>query len=334
LSCGRELGFLPDAGRIGTFETPAGAAAEFRTPVQAPGSYRKCDNYEREAVCNWMVRAEDSSTLCQSCRLNAVIPDLTVPENRTRWASAESAKRRLIYSLNRLGLPVVPKSVDTERGLSFDLKNEGAEGRVLTGHADGLITLNLKEADPVLREKARLAMRERYRTLLGHFRHEIGHYYWTMLVQGTKNLDRFRELFGDERTDYAQALELHYSREASQDWHGSFVSAYATAHPWEDWAESWAHYLHMVDTLETARAYQLNSPELVASAEPTPTFEILVDQWRALSVILNALSRSMGHEDLSPFEIGDGAKLKLAFIHEVITSHSSEAKAGDAARAP
>ncbi len=307
---------------MGTFEVSTEEFALGRTPMGIDRSYRKCDNYRTNAVCNWMVPADDPDPFCQACRLNDVIPDLSQPENHAHWASAESAKRRLVHTLNRLRLPVVPKSVDPKRGLAFDIMTDNGDARVLTGHDDGLITLNLNEADPVLREKARVAMRERYRTLLGHFRHEVGHYYWDVLVRDSAYLPRFRELFGDEQADYAQALERHYAREPSDAWKGSFVSAYATSHPWEDWAETWAHYFHMVDTLETANAYEVRGKALHGSNGPASEFEPLMAQWLALTEILNALSRSMGHEDLYPFELGAGVQTKLAFVHEVISAQA------------
>jgi hypothetical protein len=325
LACGRELGFLPDIGRMGTFDAATGDESLARAPIGVGGSYRKCENYSSAGVCNWMVPADEPEFFCQACRLNDVIPDLSEPQNQRHWASAESAKRRLVYTLNRLKLPVVPKSVDPKGGLAFDIKTDTLEARVLTGHDEGLITLNLNEADPVLREKARLSMHERYRTLLGHFRHEVGHYYWDVLLRDSESLTSYRQLFGDERADYMQALERHYAREPSEDWKGDFVSAYATSHPWEDWAETWAHYLHMVDTLETAHAYGVSSsarPHGAGSASAS-AFESLLEQWLTLTVILNALSRSMGHEDLYPFEIGDGVRKKLAFVHDVIAARPS-----------
>ena len=319
LTCGRELGFLPDVGEMGTFEAPQGDAPVSRTPVGKARAYRKCENNRQAGVCNWMVPADDSEPLCQACRLNNVIPDLSDPENRQLWAEVESAKRRLVYTLNALKLPVVPTSVDPERGLAFDIKNDTGAERVMTGHDEGLITLNLKEAHPVLREKARLDMRERYRTLLGHFRHEIGHYYWDVLIRDSAELEACRALFGDERADYAQALQKHYAKAPSDAWRGTFVSDYATSHPWEDWAETWAHYLHMLDTLETAHAYKVQTPVTPKTTASTDTFDSLVTEWLGLTVILNALSRSMGHADLYPFHIGDGVKAKLAFIHRIIS---------------
>ena len=180
--------------------------------------------------------------------------------------------------------------------------------------------MNLKEADPVLRERARVALREQYRTLLGHFRHEVGHYYWDLLVGPSEALPAFRELFGDERQDYAKALERHYAVGTGEHFEDSFVSAYASSHPSEDWAETWAHYLLMVDTLETANAYALDSRELPGRPDPAAPFESLLARWVPLTVILNALNRSMGQPDPYPFALGDGVRQKLAFVHRIVTA--------------
>ncbi len=219
----------------------------------AINGFRPCANYVENGVCNWLVAADSPHTLCIACRLNNTIPNLSEPGNRDLWADVESAKRRLVYGLYRLRLEVLSKLDDEKRGLSFDIKSDLEDQRVLTGHSDGLITLNIEEADPAKRERNRLALKERYRTLLGHFRHEIGHYYWDRLVgegEGDR-LEAFRKVFGDERSDYAQALERHYQAPLA-DYHLSFISSYASSHPWEDFAETFAHYLHMRDTLETA----------------------------------------------------------------------------------
>jgi hypothetical protein len=316
LACGSELGFLPDVGRVSALTLdPFGEYVAAANPGQR---YRKCQNYAQEGVCNWMVPIAEDNPLCQACRLNQVIPNLSEPENRDKWARVEAAKRRLVYSLNRLGLPLVPRSLDPEHGLGFDIKSDTPESRVLTGHADGLVTLNLAEADPVLREKMRLAMNERYRTLLGHFRHEIGHYYWDSLIAPSERLATFRELFGDERRDYAAALSAHYEKPPELDTTGQFVSAYAKAHPWEDWAETWAHYLHMVDTLETAHSFGFaNGAGADADLLRAP-FERLLEAWLQLTIALNGLNRSMGLPDAYPFQIGQGAKEKLAFVHETV----------------
>ena len=257
VKCGNTLAYLPDLGDMGSLN-PAGAGL-WRSPLpRAEGRlYRLCDNYTQHNVCNWVVRDDDPNTLCQSCRLTRVIPDLSRPGNKESWYKLEVAKRRLVYSLLALGCPVESKDDEPQRGLAFEfLADPVADGAspVLTGHDDGVITLNVAEADDVERERRRVRLHEPYRTLLGHFRHEVGHYYWDRLIKDSPLIDDFRERFGDERQDYSQALQQHYDQGPRIDWQQQFVSAYASVHPWEDWAETWAHYLHMTDTLETAAA--------------------------------------------------------------------------------
>ena len=304
LSCNSELGFLPERRCIAAIGSPEAA------------DYRKCSNYFEHGTCNWMIPASDPDPLCRACRLNNTIPDLSSEGNRQLWSEVEKAKRRLIYGLSRLGLPIVPKTQDPERGLSFDIKSGP---RVLTGHSDGLITLNLAEADSVTREKARVAMKERYRTLLGHFRHEIGHYYWERLIRDTPELPAFRALFGDERTDYAQALDQHYGAEPDPGWNTSFITPYARAHPWEDWAETFAHYLHMTDTLETAHHFGFTSKlPLRQTLSNVTDFDLLMAEWTELTIALNALNRCMGLPDAYPFAITPAVREKLEFVQRVV----------------
>jgi len=320
LACGSELGFLPDMGRLSAI-TPNGSG-EFLAHEETNHHYRKCQNYVAEGVCNWMVRGDDPNPLCQACRLNHVIPDLTQPENREKWSLVEAAKRYIVYTLNELRLPLVPRSVDPKCGLAFDIKSDTSEGRILTGHADGLITLNLAEADPLLREKMRTEMKERYRTLLGHFRHEVGHYYWDLLLRDDPELlSAFRDLFGDERVDYLAALRAHYENPAPlKSWMGDFVSAYAHAHPFEDWAETWAHHLHMVDTLETAQSFGFGIAARFNASILEQPFEQLFTTWIELTLALNTMNRSMGLPDAYPFQIGAVAKTKLAFVNRVLNA--------------
>jgi hypothetical protein len=326
LSCSRELGFAPDL-----LEMLAFSSSEDGTVQTRAGHYRKCKNYLQEGVCNWLVAADSEDELCQACRLNDVIPNLSEPENRQRWHDVEHAKRRLIYSLNALGLPLLSKTEDPVRGLAFDIKQNTGSERVLTGHAEGLITLNLSEADASEREKMRVSLNERYRTLLGHFRHEIGHYYWDRLVADAGAQESFRALFGDERADYAEALKQHYSKPADPNYSATFISHYAASHPWEDFAETFAHYLHLVDTLETAEQYGFTHV-----AAKTRDFEALMKEWYALTVALNALNRSMGLPDAYPFAITPPVKQKLSFVHELVQAArraSSEATFSSSTRA-
>ncbi|MBG1232364.1 zinc-binding metallopeptidase family protein [Aestuariivirga litoralis] len=271
--------------------------------------------------CNWET---DNSSLCMSCRHTKVIPDLSFMGNADRWARLERAKRMLFYSLLKFGLPI-----DGSDGhvLKFEFKSDellpgGQHRNVTTGHDDGLITINIAEADDDVRERHRVAMGEPYRTLIGHFRHEIGHYYWDRLVANGSHLEAFRSMFGDERQDYGVALQNHYQSGAPLGWEKSFVSAYATAHPWEDFAETWAHYFHMVDGLETAEGYSIGPTEQLFAQGASPyqayDFEALINAWVPLTVAMNAMNRSIGNSDFYPFVLSDGIAAKLKFIHELI----------------
>ncbi|GHD18416.1 putative zinc-binding metallopeptidase [Tianweitania populi] len=286
-----------------------------------------------ECDCNWV--AEEQPTLCLACSLNRTIPDLSVEGNRGRWAKIEMAKRRTLYTLLALKLPVAPKAQPSdEEGIAFDfLGNPIGAGpggeRILTGHDNGLITLNVAEADSPEREAMRVAMGERYRTLLGHFRHELGHYYWDRLIRDDPDfLAGFRDLFGNESVDYAQALQNHYSNGAPAGWANEHISAYAASHPWEDWAECWAHYLHIVDTLEMAEAFKVPLERLDVPTPPIPeatTFDGVLHRWIVLSEVANSINRCMGLGDLYPFVISQPVTKKLAFIDDVLKGTSGVA---------
>jgi hypothetical protein len=249
------------------------------------------------------------------------------------WQRIEAAKRRLVYELLDLQLPVQTK-LQSPTGLLFDLLMPQAGTPVTTGHAGGIITLNVKEADSPFREQLRLSLGEPYRTLLGHLRHEGGHYYWDLLVApDEKCLSGFRELFGDERQSYEDALKRHYSAGAPSDWTSRCVSAYASMHPWEDWAETWAHYLHIVDAVDTGQAYGVqlqprkdpatgaaDTEKLKLPSSSGDKFEAMMAYWYPLTFALNGLNRSMGHVDWYPFVLSAQAIEKLRFVHEVVAS--------------
>ena len=301
---------------------------------KAGRTYRLCDNYRKEKICNWAIPAESEESLCDACRLTRAIPDLSVNGNREKWYRLEAAKRRLIYSLQGLHLPPFGTSRDTTFELRFEfLADSPAPGgaKVLTGHSEGRITINVAEADDAEREQRRLAMHEPYRTLLGHFRHEIGHYYWDHLIDRTALIEPFRGLFGDERQDYALALKRHYDQGPPADWQNHYVSAYAGTHPWEDWAETWAHYLHITDALETAAASGLwlrperqDEPELRPAADlrdcRSASFDRVMDNWFPLTYVVNNLNRGLGLPDGYPFVLSLPAVAKLRFVHETIAA--------------
>lgn len=334
-SCGRALGYLPDLTEISALEAQENGGW---TALAAQGvAYRFCRNFEH-GVCNWMVPAHGTEEFCAACRHNRTIPDLSVPGHDLLWGKIEIAKHRLFYSLLRLGLPLENRVDNPEHGLAFDFLQDPSETHaqgVMTGHDKGLITLAVREADDATREKVRGEMGEPYRTLLGHFRHETGHYFWDRLVATEQGwLDAFRALFGDDRQDYGEALEKHYNEGAPADWAESFVSVYATTHPWEDFAETWAHYMHIVDTLETAGAFGLKVKprrargSLVAEIgfDPyrAPRMDTLIDAWLPIEFATNSLNRSMGQMDLYPFVLSPKVIEKLAFIH-ALTHRQSQA---------
>jgi hypothetical protein len=275
-------------------------------------------------VCNWLTPAGTREDRCLACRLNRTIPDLTVPGVLERWKSIEDAKRRMLHGILRLGLPVT--AAGGAPPITFDFlydaaAESGAIPQFTTGHVSGVITLNVIEADDAARERIRQALKEPYRTLLGHFRHEIAHYYWHRLVEPTLDLAPFRQLFGDERQDYASALQRYYQFGAPPGWEERFVSAYATTHPWEDFAETFAHYLHIVDTLATLHEAGLGriTQGAAVTVDPyTAEFAHLGTAWIAMAFKLNEVSRSMGQRDLYPFSLSPGVMLKLDFVHRLI----------------
>lgn len=331
LNCGHTLGFLPDKLALSALEPVEENRWRSLIPDAQGQHYKMCENYAEAQACNWMLPAEEPETFCCACRLNRTIPDLSKPDNVACWQRLEAAKRRLVYSLISLRLPFCSKTDDPEHGLAFDLLadpdpefGENEDNKVMTGHAEGLITINIGEADDAVREKNRLDMKERYRTVLGHFRHEIGHYYWEQLIRNSAWLSPCRDLFGDEREDYGQALQRHYENGPPADWQNQFISTYATSHPWEDWAETWSHYLHMTDTLETASAFGLKAdppaPAIKPQAQETNphVFDNLIARWMPLTFALNSINRSMGQKDLYPFVLAPPVIDKLHFVHRVI----------------
>ena len=369
--CGRLTGFCPETLELKPFNplqdnTAAGTAPDANSPPQwqddAGQRYVQCANWVRYQVCNWMLPLPEGADpmalhagdegLCPACRLNEIIPDLSVPENQPLWHELEKAKRRCLFTLLELRLPLrLPSpAVDGEahaqvaplafRFLSdkdvhshFQRPLEGEEP-VFTGHADGVITINLAEADDIARTQTRIAMQERYRTLLGHFRHESGHYFWdafNALAPGFASA--FRAAFGDESANYQAALERHYEAGPPADWQMNFVSAYASMHPWEDWAETWAHYLHIIDTLETLQSFNKSSdilsdsvaevklPFAVGGRGPKgeTAFAEIMELWIDASIVLNSLNRSMGLPDPYPFVLHAPIQDKLRFVHDAIS---------------
>jgi len=319
--CGQNLGFNPDT--LEMMSEKKWLAAALEKPI------KRCRNYEPHKACNWLVTGGASPDFCQACSLNEMIPDLNLPENIKRWRKLELAKRRCLYIYLRLGLPVNVGKGEERQPLRFRFLADAPGAPVLTGHNNGVITINIIEADDDERERRRLRLYEPYRTLVGHFRHETGHYYWDRLVANSEYLNKFRELFGNETQDYAAAMKKYYDEGPAKDWKDRTITPYASWHPWEDWAESWAHYLHTVDTMETAAAFNLGINQLDPKNEPPKKvngkivrgrrdFDKLLNDWQPLTLALNGINRSMGISDLYPFVLSPAAINKLRFIHDLI----------------
>jgi hypothetical protein len=310
LRCGQALGFGPDQLTMVSF-------------VEGGGP-RHCAS-QALAACNWLVdtASDGPSQLCRSCQLTRTRPADGDLAALSAFADAESAKRRVVFQLLDLHLPLTSWA-DRPGGLGYDLLSSNGT-RVVTGHLDGIVTIDLAESDDPHREQIRQEMGEPYRTMLGHLRHETGHYYWSVLVEQVGRLDEFRALFGDEQADYGAALTRHYNEGPPAGWADRHVSAYATMHPWEDWAETFAHYLHIRDTLQTAAAFgmRIDVPDIPLSAEPAvqvdhEPFESILADWLPLTYALNAVNRSMGRDDLYPFVLSPSVVEKLTWVHQTV----------------
>jgi hypothetical protein len=317
--CGASLGFEPHLQQMVAVE-PIADGIFRKVGDRGRQTWRFCGNADH-GVCNWL-RPGKEIGLCRACELNRKIPNLNEPGSIAVWSELERAKKRLVYSLLRFGLPL--DGGETGKGsLTFDFTRDA------TGHLDGVITIDVAEVDAVERERQRQHFDERYRSLLGHLRHESGHYYWMLLIEGSRRLNEYRRLFGDERQDYQSALSNHHATGPPADWQARHVSAYASSHPWEDWAETWAHYLHMTDAVDTAEAEGLEPhatgfvggkiwPFKANDVYSSETFEVLMKRWVPLTLALNSLNRSMGHNDFYPFVLSPTATAKLAFVHRVV----------------
>jgi hypothetical protein len=327
VQCGSKVGFRADDLTMATVDC-----------AQASG-IAPCRNWAERNACNWYATgdAAQDNGYCLACSFDDEVPDLSDPQRLVLWTETERAKRRLIYTLLTLGLPLGPSN--DKHGLRFRLLADErvdtgaveppAHGAVVIGHDAGQLTMNVVEADDAHREAMRNRLNEPYRTMLGHLRHEVGHFYWYRLVESTELIEEFRMLFGDERADYAAALAAHYEHASMDGWQESFVSSYASAHPWEDFAETWAHYIHIVDTLDAANDAQLSLAGRTVAA-PLPLvaerpFAAMLGDWLPLTVALNQLNRSMGMRDAYPFALTDRVVDKLAFVHRVCLDAAARA---------
>jgi hypothetical protein len=325
LRCKHALGFHPERHAIVALE-PVGVGLYRGAGDQRPGQgvFAFCANHDH-GVCNWLTAADNRSGhgFCVACVLNRTIPNLTESGSLPAWRELERAKKRLVYSLLRFGVPLDGARWGKGR-LSFDFVRNAT-----TGHLDGVITIDIAEADAVELDRQRQYFGEPYRSLLGHLRHESGHFYWMVLVEASGRLKEFRALFGDERQEYAKALKQHHDNGPPNGWQEKHVSAYASAHPWEDWAETWALYLHLVDAVDTAEAEgaKLRTAGLSLTDTGSPdsydayreaSFSALMRRWIPLTIAMNSLSRSLGNPDFYPFVIPGAAYNKLAFIHRMM----------------
>jgi hypothetical protein len=336
--CASRLGFVPERATLMALAPEGELWRSFAHPDDPAGRF--CVN-AAEGVCNWIVPANSPDLYCAACRHNRTVPDLSIAGNRDAWQKLELAKHRLIYTLIRLGLPRPNRIDDPCGGLAFDFLADpvGEHGPgVMTGHDEGVVTLAVAEADDVERERRRVGLGEPYRTLLGHFRHEVGHFYWNRLVRDGGRLDQGRAVFGDDTQDYGAALQSHYASGPPAGWQDRYVSPYAASHPWEDFAETWAHYLHIVDTLEMAEAFGIHiSPRVAAKDEGLSakvnfdpycgSIERLVDAWLPLTYALNNLNRCLGERDIYPFILSPEVIRKLGFIHEIVHARCTPAAA-------
>lgn len=331
-ACGSLTGYIPEIEDLSAVEPVQSNWTALADPSR---EYRFCANWELQA-CNWLLPAGSPTPYCRACQHNRTVPDVSDPVQHAQWVTIERAKRRLFYSLMKLRLPLPLPGQGTTEPLSFEFLTDTPDAHVMTGHDEGNITISLREADDAAREKLRTGMGEPYRTLLGHFRHEIGHYYWDLLVRdgGEAELSACRAVFGDDSLDYDQALKAYYANGPLPNWQQSFVSAYATMHPWEDFAETWAHYLHIVDTLEMAYAFGITvnprvgaGEDLHAAIEHNPyraqSIDELISWWLPISFAANSLNRTMGQPDLYPFVISPPAIEKLGYIHSLVRRNAS-----------
>jgi hypothetical protein len=319
-ACGAALGYVSEDRTVRSL-LPSNDQATYEV-VGHDGLWWRCMN--SAWGCNWMLSAGSDTVWCRSCRLTRGRPDGERPDAVEAWVRAEAAKRRLVHQLDTLALPFEMRSMSAPDGLVFDLVHIPGE-RGVTGHLDGVVTLDLAEVEDHHRDAVRVQLGESFRTVIGHLRHEVGHYFWSRLVARSDCLSAFRRLFGDERVDYREAMATYYAGGGTTWDPGRHVTAYAASHPLEDWAETFAHYLHIVDAADTAAAHQLvvldggmAATEVLARGD----FDDILDVWRPINVAVNAIAESFGGAAVYPFEASDDVVDKLAFLHDQVIAHS------------
>lgn len=326
VACQSELGFCPACRKLVALLPQEQGQFQCGNP-NCGVALAKCMNYAEHNVCNRCVQMPVSpgGSFCDCCRFNDTIPDLTVAGNLQKWHRLEAAKRRLFYDLGLLGLPYGTAADGIDPPLRFDFKADvipqrdfwrsvGKGQKVYTGHAAGRITINIREADDVEREKLRVEFGESQRTLLGHFRHEIGHFYWDVLVKGRRE-DECKAIFGDhEHPTYAEALDAYYKNGAPADWSERFISPYATMHPWEDFAETWGAYLDIISSLDTAQHVGFGGCSDPVHADILS----MVSRYQKLGIAFNEINRSMGLIDVVTEIFVTPVVAKLQFIHHLV----------------
>ena len=324
-ACFADIGYVPDQRTLRVL-TPTDDRAGFHLgsgDTNDDSTWWRCLN--AAWGCNWMVRSLEGQSWCRSCRLTRGRPDTARPDAIQAWTIAEAAKRRLVHQLDEFALPIEIESESMPDGLVFDLVYLPGEGGI-TGHFEGVVTLDLAETEDAHRDELRRRLGEPFRTVIGHLRHEVAHFYWPRLVGQTDEIDTFRHLFGDDRADYRESID-HYYANATADWdRARYVTAYAAAHPFEDWAETFAHYLHIVDSIDTAVAYDLVPPTdgtmLVTDAVGALAFSDILDAWRPINTAVNAIAETVGAPAVYPFEPVGAVVDKLTFVHRQIAAHT------------
>ena len=328
IRCGARLGFVTETKSLEAL-TPAGGDS-WTLVADDEKRYRLCANAATD-VCNWLIDADSADPFCRACRHNRLVPSAALPRTLAHWQSIAAAQRHLFYSFLKWDLPAPTRQEDPTGGLLFDFLEDtplpdGTIEKPMTGHDEGLITIRAAEAEDVERETLRAQMHEPYRTLLGHFRHETGHFIWNQMVRDSGLTAQCRDVFGNDGLDYGQALQHHYQNGPPNDWQAHFISEYASSHPWEDFAETFAHVLHIIDTLEMARSHQMRlsvgeypAHEIAIDPYTETHFDTLADLWIPLSITMNSLHDSMGERPLYPFVLTASVRAKLSFVHRVVT---------------
>jgi hypothetical protein len=328
LKCGARLGFVTETQTLQSLRPDDGG---HWTLIANPNQrYRLCANAKSD-VCNWLTEASGADAYCRACRHNRMIPNPALSHTLAHWRAIGAAQRHLFYSFLKWDLPAPTRREDPAGGLVFDFLEDkrladGTLEKPMTGHDEGVITIRAAEADEAERETLRAQMHEPYRTLLGHFRHESGHFIWNQMIRDSGLVDPCRAVFGDDRLDYADALKRHYTVGPPANWRSHFISQYASSHPWEDFAETFAHCLHIIDTLEMAQSHLIRlsvcgeaAREIAIDPYTETDFETLADLWVPLSITMNSLHHSMGERPLYPFILSPTVRSKLGFVHRIIT---------------